>query len=76
MNLLEVKPLFNLFIFKKYNLGLWKISFFKKTWYPKFSGSSWKSHSKYGIKWMNYLLELSWNKTYEKDCKASTKCRD
>lgn len=65
MKPIRVKPVFNFFILRKYNFGLWKMPYISATWYPKFSGYSWASHSKYGISWFGYLLEFSYIKPHE-----------
>lgn len=65
MKMIKVKPIFNFFLFNKYNFGLWKMPISKIDFIPKFSGSNWKTHAEYGIIWFNFLLEISYTKKYE-----------
>lgn len=64
MNKITVKPIFNFFLFNKYNFGLWKMPT-KFNIIPRFSGSNWKTHAEYGIVWFGFLLEVSYMKKYE-----------
>lgn len=51
-------PYFNLFLFNKYNIGLWP--FPEKRYVPSFDGYCMEIGGKYGLTWMGYLFEVSW----------------